>query len=88
MYQPVAPQDSFVESEISSEVTDVEFTEESQKEIAKYDTPMQTVKQQKSTVPESKRVKYVETSKTKIIQHVPSLAYEMEVITSNRHVSN
>ena len=46
------------------------------------------VKQQKSTVPESKRVKYVETPKTKIIQHVPSPAYEMQVITSNRHVSN
>ena len=88
VYQTVAPQDSFVEHETSSEVTDTESTEESEQEIAKYDTSMQTVKQQKSAVPESKRVKYVGTPKTKIIQHVPSLAYEMEVVTSNRHVSN
>ena len=88
VYQTVAPQDSFVEHETSSEVMDTESTEESQEEIAKYDTPMKMVKQQISTVPESKRVKYVETPKTKIIQHVPSLAYEMEVVTSNRHVSN
>ena len=58
------------------------------KEITKYETPMQRGKQHKSTVPESKRVKYVDTLKTKIIQHVPSLTYEMEVVTSNRHVSN
>ena len=63
VYQTVAPQDSFVECETSSEVTDTESTEESQEEIAKYDTPMQMVKQQKSTVPEAKRVKYVETPK-------------------------
>ena len=88
MYQTVAPQDSFVEHETSSVVTDTESTKESQGQIAKYDTPMQMVKQQKSTVPESNRVKYVETPKTKVIQHVPSPAYEMEVITSNRHVSN
>ena len=68
MYQTVAPQDLLVECETSSEVMDTKFTEESQEEIAKYDTPMQTVKQQKSTVPESKRVRYVETPKTKIIQ--------------------
>ena len=86
MYQTVAPWDSFVECESSNEVTDTESTEESQEEIAKYDTPMQMVKQQKSTVPESKRVKYVETPK--FIQHLPSMAYEMEVITSNRHVSS
>ena len=65
VYQTVAPQDSFVEHETSSEVMDTESTEESQGEIAKYDTPMQMVKQQKSTVPELKRVKYVETPKTK-----------------------
>ena len=88
VYQTVVPQNSFVEHETSSEVTDTESSEELQDEIAKYDTNMQIVKQQKSTVPESKRVKYVSTPKTKIIQHVPSSAYEMEVVTSNRHVSN
>ena len=40
VYQTVAPQDSFVECETSSEVTDTESTEESQEEIAKYDTSM------------------------------------------------
>ena len=88
MYQTVAPQDSFVECETSSEVTDTESTEESPEEITKYDAPMEMVKQQKSTVPESKRVKYVETPQTKMIQHVSSLVYEMEVVTSNRHFYN
>ena len=88
VYQTVAPQDSFIECKTPSDVMDTESTEESQVEIAKYDIPMQMVKQQKSTVLESKRVKYVETPKAKIIQYVPSLAYEMEVVTSNRHVSN
>ena len=69
-------------------MTDTESTEESQEEITKYDALMQMVKQQKSTVPKSKRVKYVETPKPKIIQHVPLAVYEMEVVTSNRHVSN
>ena len=63
VYQTVAPQDSFVECETSSKVTDTESTEESKEEIAKYDTPIQMLKQQKSTVPKSKRVKYVETPK-------------------------
>ena len=64
VHQTVAPQDSFVECETSREVTDTESTEESQ-EITKYDTPMQMVKQQKSKVSESMRVKYVENTKNK-----------------------
>ena len=44
VYQTVASQDSFVEHETSSEVTDTESTEESKEEIAKYDTPMQMAK--------------------------------------------
>ena len=51
-------------------MTNAESTEESHEEIAKYGAPMQMVKQQKSTIPESKRVKYVETPKMKIIQYV------------------
>ena len=70
------PSGFFVRCKTSSEVTDKESTEESQEEIAKYDTPMQMVKQQKSTAPESKRFEYMETPKTKIIQHVPSPAYQ------------
>ena len=88
VYHTVAHQDSFLEHETSSKVMDTKSTEESKEEIAKYDTPMQMVKQEKYTVPESKRVKYVETPKTKIIQHVPSPPYEMEVVTSSGHVSN
>ena len=54
VYQTVVPQDSFFECATSSEVMDTESTVESQEEIAKYDTPMQMVKQKKSTVTESK----------------------------------